>query len=266
MARYFEFTGGTIDFPTRADFSKRSEYFEDFVLGGGRDLRAYGLTRIIPQITVTYDLNGMRFLEYVIGGTGGTLTVQATVPESFYKVTTESGTMSIHDAKIDTWELTVEEGNPVRAEFTAIGKTIGADTASAFSPDFANMPLKPSDVTLTIGAATNTLWSGINVRINNALEPLCKTDSIPVEIREAGLEITGRLRAKEYYEWATESSMDITLGTLGTLRLHSCKFHEVPPTVTGFDLPETEIAFVAYPTATTCALTAFKSTVATAKW
>lgn len=271
MARYFEFSGGSIDFPTRADFSKRIEYFEDFVLGGGRDLKAYGLTRIIPQITVTYDVNGLNFLQYVLGKSGSatinsiatTLVPYTTIYTSDYKVSTESGTMSLHDAKVDTWEITIEEGEPVRAEFTAIGKTIGASAASAFSPDFSEMPLKPSDVTLKIGGSTNALWSAINLRISNGIEALCKTDSVPVDIREAGLEITGRIRAREYYQWANEGSVDIIFSNRGTITLHSVKFTEVPPTVTGFDLPETEIAFTAYPTATTCALTAITGTV---KW
>lgn len=258
MARYFEFSGNSIDFPIRADFTERREYFEDFVLGGGRDLRAYGLTRITPNLTVEYDVNGLRFLRYVLGSETGTspytITVGSTLPVADYKVTVEGDNMSIHSAKVDTWEITIEEGNPVRAEFTVIGRNIGSQAALPFSPDFNNMPILPHQCTLNINGVINTLWTRISLRINNALEPIFKTSSIPVEIRETGLEITGRIRAPEYTNWAPEGSIDLIVGRAGTITVRNVKFTEVPPRVTGFDLPETEISFSGYPVGTLAAI------------
>ena len=261
MARYFEFSGNSIDFPTRADFVERKEYFEDFVLGGGRDLRAYGLTRITPNLTVAYDVNGLRFLKYALGSESGTaspytITVGSTLPTADYKVTVDDDNMSIHDAKVDTWEITIEEGAPVRAEFTVIGKTLGTEAASAFTPDFNNMPILPHECTLKIGGTPNTLWTRISLRINNALEAIHKTSSVPVDIRETGLEITGRIRAPEYSEWANEGSIDLIIGSAGTIIVRQVKFTEVPPRVTGFDLPETEISFSGYPSGTLAAIKA----------
>lgn len=267
MARYFEFSGGSIDFPTRADFSKRIEYFNDFVLGGGRDRTVYGVIRITPQITVAYDVNGLKFTQYVLGSISPdskTISVASTVPESFYKVSTEEGTMSLHNAKVDTWELTIEEGAPVRAEFTAIGKTIGAEAASAYQPDFDSMALVPSDCTLKINNTVNPNWTRITCRISNALDVIFKTSSIPVNIRETGLEITGVLRAPHYYQWANEGSVDIILGNVGTITMPKVRFTEIPPRVTGFDVPETEISYRAYPTSTQDAIKIFLSN--TIKW
>jgi hypothetical protein len=264
MPRYLDGTvPSTIyfDFPTRADFSKRIEYFEDFILGGGRDKLAYGLTRITPQLTVTYDLNGLRFLQYAMGSLAGTvapftISVASTVPTITFRVLTDDGTMSIHDAKVDSWQITVEEGNPVRAEFTVIGKTIGAEAGASFSPDFNNMPQTPDKVTLNIGGTPNTLWTRLNVQISNAIATVFGTSSIPTQLRESGLSVTGRIRAPKYYQWATEGSMDIVMGTIGTLTIGNCKFTEMPPRVTGFDLPETEISFKGYPGVTSDAVKA----------
>ena len=265
MGRYFEFgTGNTFDFPTRADFSKRIEYFDDFVLGGGRDRRAYGLVRITPSLRVAYDVNGLTFLKYVLGHTDtslsvGTIVPQSTIPSTTYKVTVDDESMSISDAKVDTWEITIEEGNPVRAEFSVIGKGIGTSAASVFNPDFSNMPILPHECTLKVNKSINSLWTRLSVRISNDLSPIFKTSSVPVDIREQGLSITGRLRAPQYSEWASEGSVDLIIGSLGTIILHQVKFTEVPPSVTGYDLPETEIAFTAYPTASTTAITAIVS-------
>jgi len=261
MARYFEFDGNSIDFPTRADFVERREYFEDFILGGGRDLRAYGLTRITPSLTVEYDVNGLKFLKYAMGTIGTTspytVTVASTLPSGDYKVTVDDDHMSIHDAKVDTWEITIEEGNPVKAEFTVIGKTMGTDGASQFTPDFNNMPILPHECTLIIGGSTVTEWTRISLRINNALEAIHKTSSLPVTIRETGLEITGRIRAPEYSSsWASEGGMTLIIGDAGTIKVRQIKFTEIPPRVTGFDLPETEISFSGYPSGTLAAIEA----------
>uniref|UniRef100_A0A6H1ZJ70 Tail protein n=1 Tax=viral metagenome TaxID=1070528 RepID=A0A6H1ZJ70_9ZZZZ len=271
MTRYLDGTvPSTIyfDFPTRADFSKRIEYFEDFILGGGRDKLAYGLTRITPQLTVTYDLNGLKFLQYAMGSLGTTvpvtISVAATLPTITFRVRTDDGTMSIHDAKVDSWQVTIEEGNPVRGEFTVIGRTIGAVPAAPFSPDFANMPITPDAVTLRIGGAVITEWTRLNVGISSAIAPIFSTSSIPIALRETGVNVTGRIRAPKYFAWASEGSMELAVAALGTIILPNTKFTEVPPRVTGFDLPETEISFKGYPTAAADAIRAVL--INTIKW
>lgn len=263
--RYFQFSGGTIDFVTRVEFSKRVEYYSDFVLGGTRDRTVYGLTRITPQVTVAYNVNGLKFLQYVMGSiSGSTIMIASTIPFSFYNVSTPEGTVSVSDAKVDTWELTIEEGSPIRAEFTAIARSIGASPASPYTPDFNSPPKMPSDATLTINGVANTLWNRLTVRIDNGIEPLFKTSTLPVELRETGLEVTGRLRAPLFREWASEGSVNIIIGGVGTIVMPSVKFTEVPPRVSGFDLPETEISFRAYPTATADAIRVFLTNLA--KW
>ena len=45
--------------------------------------------------------------------------------------------------------------------------------------------------------------------------------------------------------------------------LPNVKFNEIPRRVAGYDLPDTDIGFAAYPTASTTAITAYVGTV---KW
>jgi hypothetical protein len=247
MARYLEIgSGNTIDFPTRAEFAKKIDYYDDFVLGGNRDRRAYGLVKITPTMTLTYDVNGFKFLEAVLGSGTGTIIPGTTIPAYDYKVLTERGTKSIHSAKVNSWELTVQEGNPVTAVANINGTSIGASSAAVFVPDFNNMPYLPYQCTLKIGGSANTLWTQLSVKIDNALQSIFKTSSIPVDIREAGLSITGKITAPEFYEWAAEGSMDIIFPST-TIIIGTAKFTNVPGGVQGYDLPDSAIEFAGYP-------------------
>jgi len=148
---------------------------------------------------------------------------------------------------VNTWELTIEEGNPVRAEFTVIGKNYGADAAETYSPPFCSIPVLPSECTLYVGGVPNTLWNRISLRVNNNLEPLFKGSTIPQEIRETGLEVELTVRAPEFGEFMSEGSIDLAIGSKGTIVLPNVKFTEVPARVEGFDLPESELSLRAYP-------------------
>ncbi|MEM2261394.1 MAG: phage tail tube protein, partial [Ignisphaera sp.] len=190
------------------------------------------------------------FLYYVLGSISTTtIAVGSTIPESFYYVTVENENMSLHGAKVDTWELTVEEGSPVRAEFTAIGKNIGTTGASPFTPDFNNPPKMQSDVSVTVGGSTIE-YNRLSLRISNGIEPIYKGSLNPQELRETGLEVTGRIRAPKYSQFISEGAMVITISNVGQISMPNVRLTEVPPRVSGFDLPETEISFRAYPTTT----------------
>jgi hypothetical protein len=259
MSRYLEIgTSNTIDFPTRAEFSKKIDYYDDFVLGGNRDRRAYGMVKATPTMTLSYDVNGFKFLEAVLGTSGGTITPGSTIPAYDYKVLTERGTKSIHSAKVNSWELTVQEGNPVTAVANINGTTIGSAAASSFTPDFNNMPYLPYQCTLKIGGSANTLWSQLSIKIDNALQSIFKTSSIPVDIREAGLSITGKFTASEFYDWANEGSMDIIFPST-TIIIGTAKFTSVPQGVKGYDLPDSAIEFSGYPVGSDSAIKVFNS-------
>jgi len=211
MGRYLEF--GTVashfNFALRADFSERREYFRDFVLGGTRDKRIYGLTRITPSVTASYDLDGLKFLEYVLGTLNGTtIEVASNLPVSgSIAVDVDGEGYQIKNAQVDTWELTVE---------TLEGATIS--------------------------------YSRFVLRLNNQIDVIHRSDTLPSSLRPTGLEVSGRIRVPNYATgFGSEGSMQITIANIGTIYIPTVKFTEIPPRVTGFDLPETEVSFEGFP-------------------
>ena len=267
MARYYEIVYGStinLDFPTRAAYSVNKRWFQDFILGGGRDKKAYGLTQITPSLTTAYDVNGINLLQYVLGSAGApstvsahTLTALSTIHEIDQRVSVDGEHFELQDAKIDTWEIVVETGEPVKAEFTSVGKSTTGTSASVFDPNFNNMPLVRSDCSLYVNGVENTDFIRFALNINNNIEPIFKTSTTPDTIRLQGLDITGRIRAYKYSEFVAQGSWDICFGSLGSITLHTVNVLEVPPSVSGYDLPEVELAFTAFPTEETVALTAY---------
>lgn len=268
MGRYFKFDTYNFNFATRCDISWRKEYFMDFVFGGERSDRAYGLTRITPQLTAAYDVDGLYFLKNVIGSAGTTIPCTISVAETPQintigaSVDTESA--GILNAKVDTWEITAEEGNPVRAEFTCIGRNTTVFGAGSYSADFDSNVIMPSDCTLTLGASPVS-FSLFSLRIGNGLQSIFKSSTLPVTIRATGLEITGRLRVPNYYDpTIQDNSISMAYGTIGTIFIGAAKFLEIPPRVTGYDLPETEYSYTGFPGA---GITAIKAILLnTIKW
>ena len=266
MARYYEIVYGStinLDFPIRAAYSVSKNWFQDFVLGGGRDKKAYGLTQITPSLTTAYDVNGLGLLQYVLGSAAAPNTTSAhtliplsTIHEIAQRVTVDDEHLELQNAKIDTWEIVVETAAPIRAEFTTTGRGTTGTSASVFTPNYNNMPLVRADCSLFIGGVEDTNFTRLALNINNNLEPIFKTGTFPATIRPQGLDITGRLRANKFSEFASAGSWDIYFGNVGTITLHTVNVLEVPPSVSGFDLPEVELAFTAFPTANTVALTA----------
>jgi len=254
MGRYFRFTEGansnTFDFTVRADFSERKEYFSEFVFGGERDKRIYGLTRITPTASWEYDVNGLAFLRFVLGSLSGSSVTSVTD-------TPEMGTIhagvdginyGITSSKVDTWNFTVDEGGPVKAEVTAMGKGTTTVAPAAYTTDIDQAVVMPYDVGVTIGTSSIG-FVRFNLNINNGLQPVFKNQTVPVTIRPTGLEVSGRIRVLEYYDSdVVDGSLAIKVGTLGVLYVPTVKFTEVPPTATGYELPEIEYSFNGYPT------------------
>lgn len=267
MTRYLKFDTGFLNFPTRADVNFRKDYFTDFTFGGQRDRRIYGLTKCTPQITVAYDMDGLNFLQYVIGGSGGVFT-PADVPEiGTIWVGIDDQNFGIINAKVDTWEMNVEGGNPARAEWTAIGKGTFGSTLATYTPNFGSGVIMPSSISVSIGASSID-FSRLNLRVSNALDIIFKSSTLPATIRPTGLEVTGRIRVP-YYNLATvvDGSISIKIPGCGTISLPICKITEIPARATGFNLPETEFSFTGFPGAgaTDYAISATASTI-TINW
>ena len=259
MGRYLRFgaadaTGYTFNFATRCDVTYRKEYFMDFVFGGSRADRAFGLTRITPELTAAYDVDALGFLRYVLGNVDGTVTpwtvTVAADPGNIGTIACEvdGEAAGITNAKVDNWELSVEEGAPARANFTAIGRgTYTVSTVTPYTADFSSSVLMPSNFSLTINTSACS-FSLFSMRINNALDSIFKTDTLPVTLRPTGLEITGRIRVPQYAgTYVTDGSITLVAGTIGTIYIGNAKVMEIPPRVTGYELPTTEYSYTGFP-------------------
>jgi len=252
MTRYLQFNDNYHEFSTRADVSIRKEYFERFTFGGTRDKKLYALTRIRPEVTVEYQVIGGNFFYYAMGKystippeTNNTITVGSTLPLISIKIDVDGDKVAVKDGKIDSMEITFEEGSPAVVEYTVLGKNWDTTTSvTAYTVDWDKAPLTMDKVTITLNDTT-VQASRIAVRIANNLDPRYFADTLPVELRETGLEVTGRIRISEY-EVLNDGTLKIDTEFF-TMTLPNIKFTELPPRVTGFDVPEAELAFTAYP-------------------
>ena len=253
MGRYLEFDSNHFDFVTRADFSVRTEYFEEFIWGTTRDKSVYGVTRKTPEVTVEYSLNGLKFFKYVLGELSGaeapyTITPADTLPTADYKASIDTYVFSVTSAKVESLELTVEEGSPVRVEFTARGTNYSTTTgANSYSSDLSVLPLQIHDVTVNCGGTLT--YGRFSLRIVNNLDPEYKTSTLPVRYIERGLEVDGRIRLQTW-TIPTEGGMTITLGNVGQIILPKIIWTEIPPRARGWDYPELELSFRAFATDT----------------
>lgn len=258
MGRYFKFNGNTFNFATNCDVDIKKEYFKDFVFGGNRDQRIYGLTRVTPSLTCRYDLDGLNFLQYVLGSIAtGTVTVSDLPEIGTISAAIDNEFAGITQAKIDTWKLTVEEANPVRAEFTAMGKNICGTAPTSYTPNFASPPIMPYNVSVTINTTAVT-FSLFELNISNGIDAIFKTSTLPVTLRPTGLEISGKIRFPQYATTIiADGSLRLVLGSAGTIDLATIKVTEIPPKVQGYDLPDVEYSFDAFPAGTTPAIKAY---------
>ena len=267
MGRYFRFDANNFDFAVRADVDWRYDYFSEFVFGGTRDKRIYGLTRLTPNMTFEYDVNGLRFLQYVIG-TISANGVTVSVEDPAYIGTIHAGVDGINagisDAKIDTWEFTVEEGGPCKAEVNAIGRATSTAAPAAYTTDIDSAVVMPYDVGVTINTSSIG-FVRFNLRISNGMEAIYKRDTVPATIRATGLEVEGRIRCLDYLDSSvTDGSLVVVVGNVGNIYVPTVKLTEVPPRATGYDLPEVEYTFNGYPTTSDDAISAILSN--TVKW
>ena len=202
MGRYFRFDTNYFDFATRADFNWRRDWFSEFVFGGSRDKRIYGLTRVTPTATWTYDVNGLKFLYYATGSistNGVTITVGDTPEIGTLHAGVDGINAGITGAKVDTWEFTVEEGGPARVEVNAIGKNTTTVAPTAYTTDIDQTVIMPYDVSVTINTSSIG-YTRFNLRVSNDLQPIFKTATLPNTIRPQGLMVEGRVRCQDYLD------------------------------------------------------------------
>jgi hypothetical protein len=255
MGRYLKFDTNTIDFATRADVSWKKDYFKDFVFGGERDQRVYGLVKITPEMSIEYDVNGLKALQWVLGSLAtNTITVSEPTEIGTVSCSVETQSAGISFAKVNDWEINIEEGNPITAVMNFIGKNTVTTGPSSYAADFSSTAMLPSQCYCTIGAASID-FSKISLKINNDIATIFKTNVLPVTLRPQGLQIDGKLRVPSYMDSSVvDGAMTIGLLGVGTICLPTVKFMEIPAKAKGYDIPDTEYSFSAFPAAATSAI------------
>jgi hypothetical protein len=237
MARYLDIVAGTsttitINYPTRAEFRLRKEYFQDFVLGGDRFGSVMGLTRFRPEVTLEYEPIGFRLANYAI---------QQTMPLFNVRVNIDGNNISVGGAQIDSWEITCEEGRGAVARVTFIGTVQSSDAPSPGTIDYSKTVPTTSNSQVSISGTPLNKVNRWSVRINNNCQPLYYGSTVPATIQPQNCEITGRIRVLEF---KAPSEGNITITTpVGNINLYDVKFEEVPPSARGWEVPETEISF-----------------------
>jgi len=238
MARYLDLVATAVDtgtininYPIRAEFRVRKEYFEDFILGGGRFDAVRGLTRIRPELTIEYEPVGFRLLQKAI---------QTTVPQYTARVNVDGNNISVQGALIDTWEITCEEGRAANVRMGLVGTLQSSDAPVPVGSDFTLTVPTVTNSQVLVGGSTVKVnrWS---LRINNNCQPLYYGNSVPATIQAQNCEITGRLR---YQDFVVPSEGTIEIRTpIGTITLSGVRFEEIPPSARGWEVPETEVSF-----------------------
>jgi hypothetical protein len=266
MGRYFRFDGNTFDFATRCDVTERREYFNEFTFGGQRDMRIYGLSKVTPMLTAEYDVNGLYFLKNVLGtATGSSITIGADPGEIGTISADIDGTYAgITQAKVDTWNFTVEENSPARVEFSAIGRGFAGTAPTAYTADFCSTVVMPYNVVVNVNG-TSIGFTRFNLNINNALQPIFKNATLPQTIRATGLEVDGKIRVADYKNAnIADGSLSVAVNPIGTIFVPTVKITEIPSRARGYDLPEAEYSFIGFPTCTDQAVKAVLGS--TIKW
>jgi hypothetical protein len=238
MARYLDLVAtagdtGTINinFPIRAEFRVGKEYFEDFILGGGRFDAVRGLTRVRPELTIEYEPVGFRLLQKA---------VQMTVPQYTARVHVDGTNISIQGALIDTWEITFEEGRAANVRMGLIGTLQASDAPVSVGSDFSLTVPTVTNSQVLVGGSTVKVnrWS---LRINNNCQPLYYGNTVPATVQVQNCEITGRLRFQDFVV-PSEGAVEIRT-PIGTITLSGVRFEEIPPSARGWEVPETEVSF-----------------------
>jgi len=240
---YYGATATTVyfNYPIRGEYSKRKDYFSDFVFGGARDQSVTGLSRERPELTVEYDLCGLRVGTIVLGST----IPQDTIPYVKVRINVDGEILSLEGAKVDTWELNWEEGGPARGVIGFVGTITGTDAPTAYNIDYTQPVVVLPDCTITLNGS-RIKATRYNIRVNNNLLPLYYGNVTPQEVREQGMAIEGRVRFAEWEKAPSDGTIEITHSAF-TITLPNIKWTEIPPRARGLEVPETECRFQAFP-------------------
>ncbi len=250
---------------------------EEDLIGGSRDWRKVTWLEEGVVARWTQEMVSGKIFEYILGSTTDTSSSPVTyspassLPSmSIYRglYPDENGdtiSLGYYGMKVDTAEITIEQGSDVQIELNFAGKGVTLPTASAKpSLDMTVVPFSfyhsSIDVIHPNGQFAATMATRLQISVNNNLEARLSAgaqDYRPVEIREGGLQVTGRLTVGgnfgelssivlnrqtctiQVYLIKTEHTIQVTLNNV--------TFGELPDELSGLDIIEGEFPFSARP-------------------
>jgi len=250
---------------------------EEDLIAGARDFRSRAwleegvVGRWVQQIV------SAKIFEFLLGNRTGT--AGATSPSnSTYSPASTVPSMSIYRGlypdelgntvslgysgmKVDTWELTIEQGADARLEVNFAGKNATIPTKLAMiSPDMSLEPFTFVHSKITYGGSTITLLGRLIISGNQNLEARYSAGAQTkycVELREGAFEISARftpygkldsfaqdvLGRKESTIVCTLAKSDSTID----ITLNNIAFGELPDELTGLEPVEIELPLTARP-------------------
>ena len=257
---------------------------EEELIGGSRDWRKVVWLEEGVVARWVQELVSAKFFEYILGSKDGDTspveyTIAATLPSlSIYRglYPDENGnTFSVGymGMKVDTAELTIEEGSDVRLEVNFAGKggTILTSHLSKPSLDASVVPFAfyHSSIDLIHPNGTENLnkLSRLQISVNNNLEAIVSAGAQsyqPTELREGATEVTGRIVVRGHFPLLSSIVLNRVTCTLNVyliktqhtiqITVNNITFNEYPDELTGLDIVESELSFSARPTSTTSAI------------
>lgn len=252
---------------------------DEFVIGGARDTRSRAwLQREVTGALEFQPITG-RIFYYALGKAEGggvgdesasipcTITPNSVVPglTIWREIRSPEEWVETWGNKIDRLELTIEQGEDVTCSCDLAAKNMANADKTWMTPDidfslyplaFHNCTVKyiNPDGTLTV----DHLRSG-RIEIRNNLDARFSAGSgtfTPIEIREGGLEVTGRLVVDypfstfhTYILGRNEGTLEVTIGSTDngtmTITINNIIFEEFPDAISGLDAMELDLPFVA---------------------
>ena len=270
-------TDSYFNYLLRWDGEVTEHRIEEPVIAGYRDAKSRVFTQREVVATAQAQLTSARFLEYALGSislTGGS-SLPATIEPSnstlpsltFQRVFrpvegSEDNALTLWGLKVDSFEITLEQGEDVVVEYSFAGKdgTIETVTYSAPDIDYTVVPFAYQDGVLTWGGTTlghvirAVITGNNNLEARFAASGTIGTVFTCQELREGQLDVSGRFtidRPLSTYAKAVldrgEGTIVLTLTRAGTgtitITLSNVALESYSESVSGLDAIEVEYPF-----------------------
>lgn len=254
---------------------------DEFVIGGARDTRSRAwLQREVTGALEYQPITG-RIFYYALGKAAGgsipaygeaasipcTITPDSVVPglTIWREIRQPEEWVQTWGNKIDRLELVIEQGEDITCSVDLPAKDMDNAVQTWMTPDidFTLFPMAFHNCSVKYinpgGTLTVDHLRSCRIEIRNNLEARFSAGAQAItciELKEAGLEVTGRLVVdypfstfQTYILGRNEGTLTVEIGTTAngtmTIALNNIIFEEFPDAITGLDAMEMDLSFIA---------------------